>query len=214
MKNLLTAVFLVIILIFGAWAFVKIIRFDAKNIDKSRSKAEVTFDTKTITARVMEMSDLVTANTECIGSVKYERYEEKFGPDAYAKYLLNYSSEIETRIDLSKVSIEDDNFKVIVKMPNPIIKYNEPKIIEFHLLDRSFRDVSLTEGQMLLEATNLIPTDIQKRVKLHVMKDRAKKQAKIIIRDLIKSFDKDNKYNIEFEFFDDIEMEEDIINII
>ncbi len=207
LTRVVAVIFIGLMILIGAGILTKSIK-DMKNdipfFNMFDYKTETKLDVRTIAAIAMEKSDLVAAETECPGSVEYTKYEEKLGPDAYAKYLLNYSQNIEARIDLSKMSIEQKGLKIIVTMPNPTIKYNEPKITNFILMDESFfRSVSMTEGAMLLEAKNLIAEDVTKKINLNIMKDRAKQQAKNIIRDIVRELDKNNKYSVDFEFFYD-----------
>lgn len=206
LTRVVAVIFVGLMILIGAGILAKSMKDMKKNIPffNKDYKTETKLDVRTIAARAMEMSDLVVAETECPGSVEYTKYEEKLGPDAYAKYLLNYSQNIEARIDLSKISIKQKGLRIIVTMPNPTIQYNEPKITNFILMSESFfRSVSMTEGEMLLEAKNLISEDVTKKINLNIIKDRAKQQAKNIIRNIVREFDKNNKYSIEFEFFYD-----------
>jgi len=210
-KNSLTGLIAVIVVglmvVIGVGIFAKSLKSIKNNlpfINMFNYKTETKLDVRAITARAMEMSDLVAAETDVPGTIEYTRYEEKLGPDAYVRYMLNYIQNIEARIDLSKISIEQSGSRVTVKMPNPTIQYNEPKITNFILIDESFfRSVSMREGEILLDAKEKIVDDVTKKVNLNVMKDIAKQKAKNVIGNLIREFDRNNNYSIEFEFFYD-----------
>ena len=159
-------------------------------------------DIEYITGMIRNMSDLITSELEYTGIVEYKTHEgELLNFLTGEEFLMVYNAEIKAGIDLSRVSLEKLEDKIIVYMPSATIKYKKVKPDTIRYYDTKKALIKGDGKQLGREAQVEAENDIDKNVNIEKLLNSAEEQAKKVIEGLIKEIAGDLivEFNIDTE---------------
>ena len=144
-------------------------------------------DIEYITGIIRNMSDLITSELEYTGIVEYKTHEGEFLNFLTGEeFLMVYTAEIKAGIDLSKVSIEKTEDKIIVNMPRAALKYKKVKPDTIRYYDTKIALIKGDGKQLGREAQVEAENDIDKNVNIEKLLNSAEEQAKKVIEGFVK----------------------------
>ena len=203
------------------FSFVNIKNFINNKKEKLLINKEPKVKIEYLNNQIKNIGYLVTSEVQYSGLVEYETNGNNNPLYKYfisKKFLMLYDAEINAGIDLAFVELNeiktnDNDLKIVIKMPYPTIKTFNVTPKRFYDLKKSWIEFGETDKEALNNARLSAIDDAKNNIDFDKLLSNAQKQAEIIIGNLIRAGMTDKKYNIEFETINKINNNTDKNNI-